>query len=118
MINVDPNAARRPGLPVPVRRDGRVAAPANAGGPGNDSPHREDRTAARPALRVVEGDRPVQADASVAAAACRAGVALQADLPGPRRGLRADAGERARYRAAYESAAQPPAPRPSLVRSA
>lgn len=118
MINVDPNAARRPGLPVPTRRDARVAAPSNAGGAGGEERGREPARAKPPARTRVEAqDRPAP-DAAVAAASARAGVALQADLPAPRRGLRADAGERARYRAAYESASRPPAARPTLVRSA
>lgn len=117
MINFDPNAARRPGLPVPTRRDVRVAASADVGGAGVGD-HRSDDRAERPTLRVVHAKDEASRDASVSAASARAGYALQADLPAPRRGLRADAGERARYRAAYESAARQPVPHPSLVRSA
>jgi hypothetical protein len=117
MINVDPNAARRPGLPVPTRRDARVTAAADTGGAGAEDRH-EPAEARRATLRVVHAQDEAAREASVAAASSRAGVFLQADLPNPRRGLRADAGERARYRAAYESAARQPAPRPSLERSA
>lgn len=118
MINPDPNAARRPGLPVPTRRATRVAASAQAGGAGiNDQS--EDRSGAqRPTLRVVHANDAAPKDASIAAASSRAGVFVQAEAANPRRGLRADAGERARYRAAYESAARAPAPRPTLVRRA
>jgi hypothetical protein len=117
MINFDPNTARRPGLPVPTRRDVRVTPSAGADGAGVDD-HHSNADAQRPTLRVVHAQDEAPRDASVAAASARAGYALQVDLPAPRRGLRADAGERARYRAAYESAGRQPAPRPSLVRSA
>ena len=115
MINTDPNAARRPGLPVPTRRDVRVAACAETGGAGVEDQRQERSGGERPALRVVHARDDAPAEASVAAAASRAGVFLQAERPTPRRGLRADAGERARYRAAYETAAQAPSTRPSLV---
>jgi hypothetical protein len=118
MINVDPNAARRPGLPVPARRDARVCAPSNAGGAGSQDRRDSPQKQALPSPRRVERVASRGAERSVTAAACAAGVMLQADLPNPRRGLRADAVERARYRAAYESAGRQPAPRPSLVRSA
>lgn len=118
MINFDPNSARRPGLPVPTRRDARVTAPAGTGGAGVDDRNPDRSAAQRPTLRVVHANDDAPREASVAAASSRDGVFLQADMPNPRRGLRADAGERARYRAAYESAARQPAPRPSLVRSA
>ena len=118
MINVDPNAARRPGLPVPTRRNARLAAPSNAGGAGSEERGREPARAERHARTGADARERAGPDAAVAAASARAGVALQADLPAPRRGLRADAGERARYRAAYESASRRPAPRPTLVRSA
>ncbi len=118
MINVDPNSVRRPGLPVPTRRDARVTASAEAGGAGVDDQNEDRNAGQRPILRVVHANDDAPKEASVAAASSRAGVFLQSDTPNPRRGLRADAGERARYRAAYESAARQPAPRPSLVRSA
>ncbi|MCR9130231.1 MAG: hypothetical protein NXI12_11975 [Alphaproteobacteria bacterium] len=118
MINLDPTSARRPGLPVPTRRDARVTASAEAGGAGVDDQHPDRKAAQRPTLRVVHANEDAPKEASVASAASRVGVFLQADMPNPRRGLRADAGERARYRAAYECAARQPAPRPSLVRSA
>lgn len=116
MINADPSAARRPGLPVPTRRDVRVTASADTGGAGAQDQHSAGSD--RPTLRVVHVQDEARRDASVASASSRAGFVLQSDLPAPRRGLRADAVERARYRAAYERASRQPAPAPSLVRSA
>ena len=118
MINVDPSAARRPGLPVPARRERRVETSAQTGGPGGDGSPREPRTAPAPRSRLTHAAPAAQPEASIAAAVSRAGVSIQAEPAHARRGLRADASERARYRAAYESAGRPAAPRPTVVRSA
>lgn len=118
MIGFDPNPARRPGLPVPTRRETRVVASANTGGAGSQDRNPSARPDPRPASSQANAAAHRTAETPIAAASARAGVVLQADLPAPRRGLRADAGERARYRAAYESAGRAPAPRPTLVRSA
>ncbi len=119
MIGFNPHT-RRLGLPVPTRRDARVAPTCQSGSAGDDRRERNlvpvnssSRTAERPAARA-------HTPASSAARSASSALSLQCDAPAPRRGLRADAVERRRYRESYEAAGRPtaPAPRPKLVRSA
>lgn len=123
MIGFDPTPVRHPGLPVPARRDRRVAASGGAASSGDPGAGRQDGAPqkARPALRAVETAGSSPFSPSVASTSSSAGVALQSELPAPRRGLRADAGERNRFRAAYDRAAEgpgAPAARTRLERSA
>lgn len=114
MIGFDPYA-RQPRLTVPTPGQARVEASTDAPAPGGD----ERRRALVPVGPRRDGGRssadPASSQAGVREACVRAGLALQIDAPAPRRGLRADAVERNRYRRAYETAgrafAAAPAPR-------
>ncbi len=120
MIGFDPHT-RRPGPSVPTHRGGRVAPAPNSGQTGRDGDEQRalvpiKSTRAKPeAPRARSSSQPSSATRSAASA-----LSLQCDAPAPRRGLRADAVERRRYRDSYESAARPaPQPvRPTLVRCA
>lgn len=119
MIGFNPHT-RRPCLPVPTRRDVRVAPTPQSGTAGEEERERSlvpvkslSSAPERPAARPVTS-------ASSASRSASSALSLQCDAPAPRRGLRADAVERRRYRESYEAAGRPvpPAPRPTLVRSA
>lgn len=120
MIGFDPHT-RRPALPVPTRRDARVAPSAQSGDAGSKQRERAlvpVKSTPRPhAAQECAAAKPAH---DVALSCVRAGLALQADAPAPRRGLRADAVERQRYRDSYEAAGRQAlgAARPTLVRSA
>ena len=113
MMGFDP-ISRRPASTVPTRRDVRV----QSSNPSGNQTHDEGRprgalvpvpnaraNESRPALKLVSSQ-----DMPVASACAEAGVTLQSRLPAPRRGLRADASERARYNQAYRNAADPVRP--------
>ncbi len=120
MIGFDPHT-RRPGLPVPTRRDARVAPSPSAGDAGPDRRERALVPVKNTAQAHGANDRAPSRPANDVARSCaRAGLSLQTDMPAPRRGLRADAVERQRYRTAYEAAgrAVPRAAGPQLVRTA
>ena len=120
MIGFNPHT-RRPGLPVPIRRDMRVAPASTAGDAGSEKRQRALVAVKTPSTPRAANDRPPTKPANDVARSCaRAGLSLQTDAPAPRRGLRADAVERQRYRNAYEAAGRA-APRvipPQMVRSA
>lgn len=120
MIGFDPHT-RRPGLPVPTRRDARVAPSPKPGDAGSDKRERALVPVKPKARPHAAHDRATAKPANDVALSCvRAGLALQTDTPAPRRGLRADAVERQRYRDSYQAAGRHglrTAP-PSLVRSA
>ena len=120
MIGFNPHT-RRPGLPVPTRRDARVAPAPSTGDAGPDQRERAPaviQSANRP--HAANDRAPLKPANDVAQSCARAGLSLQTDTPAPRRGLRADACERQRYRNAYEAAgrAAPRPARPQMVRSA
>ena len=75
-------------------------------------PHRSDRRGRRRTDQTAE--------AAIEQATSASGVQLQAEFPNPRRGLRADASERARYARAYDTACAltEPGPTRSWERSA
>ena len=110
-----PNAPRRPALPVPTRRSARVQ-PASEAASASDAPDRAPQPVTPP--RQETGATPAQ-PAAIAAQCSSAGISIQDAFPHPRRGLRADASERQRYRRAYDAAqTAAPGPRPQLERSA
>lgn len=110
-----PNAPRRPALPVPTPRSARVQ-PASKAASASDAPARAPRPATPPR---PEPGAPAPQPAAIAAQCSSAGISIQDAFPHPRRGLRADASERQRYRRAYDAAqTTAPGPRPRLERSA
>ncbi len=119
MIGFDPHT-RRPGSSVPTHRGARVAPAPKSGQTGSESGQRAlvpinptSRKAERPRARATS-------QASSAARSAQSALSLQCDAPAPRRGLRADAVERNRYRQTYEAAGRAPIapPRATLVRCA
>ncbi|XBQ14852.1 MAG: hypothetical protein ABL308_07720 [Oceanicaulis sp.] len=117
MIGFDPYA-RGPRSTVPTRAARRVEASSDAGQAGGESRER----ALVPAGPRRDGARPDHRETvpgTVSRSCARAALTLQTDTPAPRRGLRADAVERDRYRRAYASAQSPAAAsRPSMERVA
>lgn len=106
---------RRLALPAPASSRTAKTQPAH---PAQErledrrSPAQNDRAGRR------RSDAPCEP--AVARATSQSGVQLQAAFPHPRRGLRADASERARYARAYDSAQAlcRPAPQRTQERSA
>ncbi len=110
-----PNAPRRLALPVPAQSRSVQVQPTHS-----PQDRREERRGAPGTERRGRRrtDRP--AEPAVDRATSASGVQLQADFPNPRRGLRADASERARYARAYDNAQSlsQPGPARSWERSA
>lgn len=105
------NTPRRLALPSPSGTRADRVEPATPAAPVR----REDRRAkGRPDRRIAREAEPA-AQPVISRATSAMGVQVQADFPHPRRGLRADASERARYARAYDHAQQsltrPPEPR-------
>ena len=112
---------RRPGPPVPTRPGARVSPISKSADTDLDQRGRalvpvKSSADPKPANDPAPG-RPAN---DVAQSCAKAGLWLQCDAPAPRRGLRADAVERQRYRDTYEAAGRAPVcgRRPQLVRSA
>lgn len=106
---------RRLALPAPApsrAQKTQAVHPAQDRAEDRRTPVQKDRPGRR------RSDAPVEPP--VARATSQSGVQLQAAFPHPRRGLRADASERARYARAYDSAQAltRPAPQRTQERSA
>jgi len=110
-----PLPPRRLALPAPAQSRTVKAQPAT----GVDE-RPEDRRA--PAQAASRGRRRTDqtVEPTIDRATSASGVQVQADFPNPRRGLRADASERARYARAYDRAQSlsQPGPARSWERSA
>ncbi|HBU61523.1 MAG: hypothetical protein CMH91_02585 [Oceanicaulis sp.] len=101
------HSARRPALPAPTSSRSVQVHP-------TERTHERQEDRRGPATSERRGRRRTDApvEPAVARITSATGVQLQADFPHPRRGLRADASERARYARAYDNAQSLSAPAP------
>ncbi|WP_440958012.1 hypothetical protein ACFELO_12070 [Oceanicaulis sp. LC35] len=109
------NSPRRLALPAPASSRTVQAQPAH-----RSEDRRDERRASAQTDRRGRRRTDQTAEPAIDRATSASGVQVQADFPNPRRGLRADASERARYARAYDSAQalSQPAPGRSWERSA
>lgn len=110
-----PTPPHRLALPAPGHARAAQAQPAQGA-----SDRRDERRAPVQGERRGRRRTDKPAEPAVDRATSASGVQVQSDFPNPRRGLRADASERARYARAYDSAQSlcQPGPARSWERSA
>tara|TARA_R110000868_G_scaffold277963_1_gene537741 strand:- start:922 stop:1248 length:327 start_codon:yes stop_codon:yes gene_type:complete len=101
-------------LPVPIPTSRRIEPTGSASGSNDRQPRREHALVSVPTPHSSEASPKTSVRAQLAAAE----VIVQVIAGNPRRGIRAETSEQARYRRAYSQAAQKSAPPPVWERRA